>query len=314
MLTHRLMRIGLPFLIFWPPLFISIAVLTTQFVGRMSHHVPPIPVAPPGEPFDTLHLWFLYLLIWFALLTAPVMVLVRRLGGPRRRYVQRMFEALAMMPFGACFLALPLAVLGSVYESGIVTPGGSFMPPPAEWLHNGAFFVFGTLLFVGSERLLPHFERNCWRYGVQGLAFFAAAVWLGWMTGRGRIAYASTFMAMTYNCATWCLSFALIGGFRRYLFERRALLEYVAESSYWVYLVHMPVCLTIGLWLFDVRLPAVVKMTINVLLTTAICMATYELLVRGTMIGRLLNGPRQRHAVAGGVSEVSREGERPQRS
>ena len=305
MLTHRLMRIGLPFLIFWPPLFISIAALTTQFVGRMSDHVPPITLAPPGERFDTLHLWFLYLLIWFTLLTVPAMVCIRRMGSRRRSYVQRMFESLALMPCGACLLALPLAALGSVYESGIVTPGGSFMPPLAEWLHNGAFFIFGTLLFVGSERLLPHFERNCWRYGVQGLAFFAAAMWLGWMSGRGRIPYASTFMAMTYNCASWCLSFALIGGFRRYLFERHAWLEYVAKSSYWVYLVHMPVCLTIGLWLFDVPLPAVAKMSINVLLTTAICMATYELLVRGTMIGRLLNGPRQRHDAPRGGSEAS---------
>ncbi|MHC4776907.1 MAG: hypothetical protein ACYTBR_16830, partial [Planctomycetota bacterium] len=44
----------------------------------------------------------------------------------------------------------------------------------------------------------------------------------------------------------------------------------------------------------DVGLPAIVKLTLLIAVSTAILLVTYQFLVRYTWIGRLLNGPRTR--------------------
>lgn len=70
-------------------------------------------------------------------------------------------------------------------------------------------------------------------------------------------------------------------------------MRYLAESSYWVYLVHMPMTIGFGALLFGLPLPAGVKMLVNISATTALSLVSYHWLVRSTAVGLLLNGKRQ---------------------
>jgi glucans biosynthesis protein C len=97
-------------------------------------------------------------------------------------------------------------------------------------------------------------------------------------------------MAFVYGCTSWLWSFALIGAFVRYLPQQSARLKYLAESSYWAYLVHMLGTIGFGALMFQWPLHALGKMALNMLATTVFCLLSYELLVRGRLIGRLLNG------------------------
>ncbi len=54
----------------------------------------------------------------------------------------------------------------------------------------------------------------------------------------------------------------------------------------------MPLTIGFGALLYGVPLPAVVKITLNVMATTAVCLATYHVCVRFTAVGALLNGKR----------------------
>ena len=98
------------------------------------------------------------------------------------------------------------------------------------------------------------------------------------------------WMALAYNSASWLWSFALIGLFLRHVGQPRAWLAYLADSSYWVYLVHLPLTIGLGALLYGLPVPALAKMLINVLATTALCLASYHLCVRFTAVGRLLTG------------------------
>lgn len=53
-----------------------------------------------------------------------------------------------------------LAWIGGGYDHGIVTPSGSFLPPLAEWIHNGLFYGFGLCLYVHRKALMARYERN----------------------------------------------------------------------------------------------------------------------------------------------------------
>jgi len=111
-------------------------------------------------------------------------------------------------------------------------------------------------------------------------------------THPNSIPHIATYIAFVYNCVSWLWSFALIGLFYRYLPNRNRVLQYVSESSYWVFLVHMLGTIGFGILLYNLPLEPIAKMGINILATTLACLATYHVLVRHTVIGGLLNGKR----------------------
>lgn len=73
-------------------------------------------------------------------------------------------------------------------------------------------------------------------------------------------------------------------------------MRWLADASYWVYLVHLPLLFAIQYRLLDVSLHWTAKFAIAVFATFAVSLASYQLMVRRTVIGRLLNGARQRAA------------------
>jgi hypothetical protein len=188
-------------------------------------------------------------------------------------------------------LTLPLLVASLGHLKGIVSPQGSLLPHWSEWLHNGLFFATGLTLYGARGVLLPLYARHAWRCAALGLLVFIVFLVLGDLARRGfAVPQADLWMAATYNLASWWWSAAAIGLFLRYLPSQRPTLAYLADSAYWVYLVHFPLTIAAGALLLHAPLGALAKMLLNITLTTAVCLASYQLLVRGRWIGRLLNG------------------------
>jgi peptidoglycan/LPS O-acetylase OafA/YrhL len=90
------------------------------------------------------------------------------------------------------------------------------------------------------------------------------------------------------------MTFSVLGLALRYFSRPSALARYLADSSYWIYLVHLPLVLFIGGLLALLPLPAVVKWTATLVVATPILLLSYRYLVRFTPIGELLNGQRHR--------------------
>ena len=67
-------------------------------------------------------------------------------------------------------------------------------------------------------------------------------------------------------------------------------MRYLADASYWVYLVHLPLLFAIQYRLLDVAAAWQVKFVISVLVTSLLGLASYQLLVRNTFMGKLLYG------------------------
>jgi glucans biosynthesis protein C len=78
--------------------------------------------------------------------------------------------------------------------------------------------------------------------------------------------------------------------FLRYFPKQTPVLKFLAESSYWSYLVQMLGTIAFEVLLYRALLSAFAKMMINMDATTLICLITYHWFVRGRRIGRLLNG------------------------
>lgn len=307
MLGNRLRRLALPFAVFWPPLFAACVVLALLFVHRMARGtwgLDPALMQRPGvrQGPATMHLWFLWMLLWFSLLTAPALRLAQHLPAAVTGAIERLFLRLGGAAWGFAVLSLPLAWAGSRYANGIVAPDGAFLPPLAEWVHNGLFYVFGWHLFRHRDALFAQYARRWPLYALAGLPFFLASGALVALLERGAAPtlHLPLGIAFVYNCASWLWSFALIGLFLRHLQRPHALLGYLAESAYWVYLVHMPLTIGFGALLFGTPLPVGAKMALNIAATTAICLASYHLCVRFSGLGLLLNGRRHVRRPPGG--------------
>jgi glucans biosynthesis protein C len=98
--------------------------------------------------------------------------------------------------------------------------------------------------------------------------------------------------------ALWLLIFAVTGLFLRYLGGHSALGRYLCDSSYFLYLAHMPALIAFQLLLRDVPLPPLAKMPLALVGTIAVLLPLYRYGVRPTFVGAVLNGRRYPGALA----------------
>lgn len=300
MLKNRMQRLATPFMIFWPILLISTTILGMMFLSKATHgYISIDPGLRPENPklptINTIHLWFLYCLFIFCLLAAVAQLFLERISVIRKQKMGEKLANLACSGWGSIILTLPLVAIGSVYEFGILTPSCSLIPNIFELTHHGLYFIFGWLLFNYSHKLMEHYQRYCWHYTIAGAFMFMAVLITMGMIEQDKLApeYQRVAIAFNYNIIGWLWSFAIIGIFTRYLDNRNGVLRYLADSSYWVYLTHLPWILGFGILLYDTSLGLVPKMLTNIVLTSGVCLLSYHFLVRFTWLGKLLNGRRQ---------------------
>lgn len=306
MLRHRMRRLALPFAIFWPVLIVCTTVLMLVYVHLMARGTIGIDLkllahkGAGASPFNTMHMWFLYYLIWFCALCAALTPLWRAIPARLHALVDAAFLGLALRWWGPLLLTIPLAIVGSSYRAGVLAVNGSFIPHLPEIVHHGLFFVFGLLAWRHQAALLPQLERRGWRYLALGAAAFVVALGLfkSFTTDAGAVPHITWWIAAVYNLTSWLWSLALIGLFLRYLPHQHRVLRYVSESSYWVFLVHMLGTIGFGAMFYTLPIGAGPKMLLNVVATTLACLLSYQLLVRHTVIGVLLNGRRAPKAEA----------------
>jgi fucose 4-O-acetylase-like acetyltransferase len=297
MLRNRFNRLVLPFLLFWPPIFIVTVLMIMLFTYRAAHGTWGIdPLLLPqreGNPLNnTIHLWFLWMLMWFSVLFVVLTPMAKAIPLALRSQLSKGFEQVCAGALGFVMLALASAIIGANYRDGFVVTTGYFLPPLTEWLHNGLFFAFGLALYAHRSRLFPLYQKRWKVYAIAGFSFFLA---LALLTSIGRkqlatVPYASFWIAFVFNCSTWLFSFSLIGLFLRHFGQKKPVFDYLAQSSYWVYIIHFPITIGLGACLYAVDLSAFIKMPINIIGTTTFSLLSYHFLVRSTRLGRLLNG------------------------
>ena len=94
----------------------------------------------------------------------------------------------------------------------------------------------------------------------------------------------------------WFMAYGLIGLFLRYMNRPSPRWRYMADASYWIYIVHVPFVMLLPLLLATVPLPGIVKLALVSVTATGLILVTYHYFVRPTFIGKQSNGRRYRSA------------------
>ena len=296
-LWNRFLRIVVPFVLFYPFLLaamivvivFALAYLTEPqgLMGMIAKAAKDNTEAQKSQSNSTMHLWFLYYLAAFSVLGA----LLHPCKGIK-------LDSLFRNPL---FLLLsPLVLVPSAFVAGSTVPAPeSFIPLWWPLVFYGWFYTAGWQLF-GRETNLELLRPYAWHiFGISVILFVPYYILLpvmdlstlvdspspqnAWVLGAEALltAYLSVLLTMA----------SLLLG-KRYLSSRSPLLAFVADASYWVYLLHLPIAIFLQTLLIPVPFPLWLKFMAVLLGTLVSCFATYVVFVRYTPMGWLLHGKR----------------------
>jgi peptidoglycan/LPS O-acetylase OafA/YrhL len=255
---------------------------------------------PPVLPrFPLTHLWFLYVLLEFYAAMLLLRSGVARLDGSGhlRAGVDRLIRLAIRSPLAPAILAAPIGVALSLDPTwlgwfGVRTPDSSLITNAQAWIGFGTAFGFGWLLHRQTD-LLRFVERR-WllnlilAVGLIAISLVSAGLPPRPMSDQAtRLAY-----AMCYALAIWTTSFAGIGLALRFLSGFSPVRRYLADASYWLYLIHLPILMVLQVAVSPLDWPWPVKFAGILLVALPLLLASYQVLVRDTFIGVVLNGRR----------------------
>jgi peptidoglycan/LPS O-acetylase OafA/YrhL len=229
------------------------------------------------------HLWFLWYLCWMVSIFSIIVVTVSRIGWPRSLRlpvlsVGRFVWLIPLTMVPQWFMGLAGPVFGPDTSTGLI-------PPPHLLMYYLIFFGFGVIVYIADD-VQGRLGRWWWLALPVGL-FVAYPVGLFGIGGRG----VSVTLQVIY---AWVMIIGLMGLFRRLLRKENRAIRYISDASYWLYLVHLPLIIyaqaLVRTWDWS-PLPKFLLISVSSLV---LMLASYQLCVRYTWIGLVLNGRRSR--------------------
>lgn len=302
---NRIKRIATPLVMFWPIVLTAfIAVLIWAAVQANGGVAPEGPPPPPltVETFPLLHLWFLYVLLIFyaaTLVLRGLVHLIDRNRTMRARLVDPVVRLLAG-PAAPVLLAIPVAA--ALYFKphwmmwfGIPTPDTGLVPNTTALIVYGLAFSFGWLI-NRQPQILEGWGQRWGMYVGPAIGATVVALMLG---GGAAPVIAVPEQSLTtlgfaalYGFACWGWTIAIIGFAVRHLAGHSPARRYLADASYWIYIVHLPILIALQTLVAPYPWPWFAKYPLILAVAFAIMLASYQLIVRYSWIGSILNGKR----------------------
>ncbi len=302
----RLQRIGLPLVIGWPIVFtpMSLVVIWASRNGGPFAGLRGWPLVLPNFPLA--HLWFLYVLLelYVAMLLLRSVLVWLDASGTLRTILDRLFAGIMRNPLAALVLAIPIGIAFSldpkwINAMGVKTPDQSLVTNAQAWIGFGTAFGVGWLLHrqvdllrLLERRWLPHLLLAV---GLVLISFVLSGVTLS-APGAPKLPLSSATLrlvsAVLYASAIWITTFAVLGLALRFMSGFSPTWRYLADASYWLYLIHMPIVMALQVAVSQLDWPGPIKFAIILVVALPPMLASYHLLVRFTFVGVVLNGRR----------------------
>ncbi len=312
-LADRARRVLLVFLIALYPMKLALSMLWIAG-GRASGwlQLPPELLARPLHELalgglalerfpaiGTTHLWFLYYLAGVTALFLPTRALARRVVPDRvHTAVSDLLTTLLASP--AAPLALALAAtpfVASMRGMDVDTPDRTLVPHvPVIGLY-GLYFALGWWLCAHGTllgRIAGH-ARVFLTLGLMTSAVASIGVGLRYQAlARGETVSAALRWASSFGTALTgaALVLGLLGLFVRHCAQPAPYVRTLAESSYFIYLAHLPVVVGLQLVLVPRGVPWWLVLPLVCAATLALLVPLDRLVIRPTWIGAWLNGRR----------------------
>lgn len=242
------------------------------------------------------HLWFLWFLCWLVVGFSIYAALAdaKQWKAPPSWFMLSPLRYAWLIPL----TKFPQWYMGLVFPSFGPDTSTGLLPMPHVLLYYAIFFGFGAI-YYDCDDVRGRVGRFWWL--TLPFALFVVLP-LGLAFSFGSDDFGSRIdeplhrpIAVALQVAyAWLMTFGLMGLFRKILSRERRAMRYLSDSSYWLYLAHVPLVIGAQWIVRDWDLPAIVKFALVCTSISALLLFTYQTMVRYTPLGTLLNGPRTR--------------------
>jgi hypothetical protein len=295
-LINRLKRILLPFIIFLPLALLVVFITIGWAIDSIDTVVPILDymaTKTSNQPdIQTLHLWFLLNLFFFCLLLAIFMFSMPEL-------VAKFFSGVTVKQV---LILLPILMIPALLTLSSVphSPPSKLFPQLWSFGFFGLFFLLGCVIRYRAELLdeIAQYAGIIWMVGVTSCISFYYLLPEPLSTEEA-ISQLKTGVSFSWHysglvlleaIAAVYLSLALLLLARRYLSQPSRVMKYFMDAAYWIYIVHIPLLFWFQFLIIDSSMNIGFKFILSSGVVLLICALSYNLLVRHTFIGKLLNG------------------------
>ena len=307
-LQSRAVRLGVPFIVGWlvlRPLLVSgwiaggqsmrgdvdISASLSQGFASLTNL--------PNELFVGTHLWFLYYLILFTLSAIALRSCVLRNSAVHEATLtvgNKLVRFLAGAKSAPILLAVPTACcLWWMNHWGIDTPDKSLVPLwPVFCLYFGCFLIGWA--FQHNRERFQVYSRLSLSNGVFALISISVLIALTpyeSQPGYECYLWVKALFCLAYGITMWTLIPLTLGLCKKLFSSPKAWIGYLSDASYWLYLIHLPLVVALQIAVAELPLHWSVKLAAVCAGTVIIGLGLYEIGVRKTRLGRLLNGRKQ---------------------
>lgn len=244
------------------------------------------------------HLWFLWFLLWLVGGFALIALAVDRFGS--KHETPRAWSGWVMWALIPLTL-LPQLAMGDGGATPTFGPDTStgLLPIPHVLAYYAVFFAFGALLYGRRNRSDGLLVDTVGKWWAILLPIAVVVIFpLGLRLTFDVVGRSWGFASIAQVVYAWVMIMALMGAFRALLAKERRGVRYLSDSSYWLYLAHVPLVVLTQSSIRHWNLPSGAKFVGLMAAVSALLLITYQLGVRYTPIGTLLNGRRTRPGTA----------------
>lgn len=259
--------------------------------------------ALPQGLFTGTHLWFLYYLVLVTVAFLAIRAMIVAIDPWRAWLTARteaVFARFAGSRFALLWVAVPTAaVLWFMQRWGVDTPDKTLRPHFPVLLLYGGFFACGWMLRRKPALLSPLVRVTPLRvmFAVAGVAGALLLAGFQGNPGHPHVTAARVGFNLSYAVMMWSLVLLTVGVFQKLLGRPSRVVRYVADASYWMYLVHLPIVVWLQVAVAELPLHWSFKLAGISAATILVALISYDLFVRSTVIGRILNGRRRPRAI-----------------
>jgi glucan biosynthesis protein C len=308
-LFERVKRLLIPFytvgiFILLPPQFYFDLVSHGRYVSSIWKVIPPYWDSSGSfrfhldEPYLTNlwpgHLWFLQFLFTVSLLILPLLLYLRSEPG------QRLIARLAGWSHrrGGLFLFLIPLALVRIGLRGLFRGEHTW----ADLVYYAVFFLIGYVM-AADKRFTEGYKRHGWVCLALGILAYAGegALIFGLRypyPGAESFSWTYVLFNMVMSIGNFCWVMFILSLAAKYLNFNHKVLAYGNEAVLPFYILHQTIILLVGRFVIQWKIGIVLKYLIIAVVSFALIMGLYELLVRHINIVRFLFGMRPKKRVS----------------
>jgi peptidoglycan/LPS O-acetylase OafA/YrhL len=244
------------------------------------------------------HLWFLEYLFVVCALWAGCWLLGRTLtrfaGGSKDGRGRDWLEQIFGSRWRPLLLAVPTALIFLADTDTVIRIENILLPNPSRVIHYLYCFAVGgwiSRLRAPKERLIPHSRLYLVLAPVVFAAMaplllrFVAAPIAGWE----RVVFVG--LAAVFP---WLTILGGLGVCLEFIKGKGPAMRFLAEASFWVYLIHLPIVMLMQVLLLPIPWPGPVKFLVTSAVGATLSVLSYEYVTRYSLVGEIVNGARRR--------------------